>query len=201
MKRLLDICLSLVGLIILIPIFVCIAFGIALFMGRPVFFKQSRLGLKSTVFTIYKFRTMSNENGSDSAVLNDEERITALGHFLRTTSADELPELWNVLRGDMSLVGPRPLLTEYRSYYSKEQNRRHDVRPGLTGWAQINGRNHISWEERLSLDVWYVDNQSVCLDVKILVLTLFKVFTREGVYSSRGGLMQKFQGTKKNCKN
>ena len=198
MKRLADIFFAFFGLIILAPVFGLVALLILLFMGRPIFFTQPRIGLGSTVFTIYKFRTMNEPEGIESSFSEDEVRITGLGKFLRSTSIDELPELWNVLKGEMSLVGPRPLLVEYGDRYTSEQNRRHNVRPGLTGWAQINGRNVISWEDRLKLDVWYVDNQSFYLDVKIIIFTIYKVISRDGIYSANGELMKKFQGTKKN---
>lgn len=198
MKRLADIFFAFFGLIILVPVFGLVALLILLFMGRPIFFTQPRIGLGSTVFTIYKFRTMNEPEGFESRFSADEARITGFGKFLRSTSIDELPELWNVLKGEMSLVGPRPLLVEYGDRYTSEQNRRHNVRPGLTGWAQINGRNVISWEDRLKLDVWYVDNQSFYLDVKIIIFTIYKVISRDGIYSTNGELMKKFQGTKKN---
>lgn len=198
MKRLADIFFAFFGLIILVPVFGLVSLLILLFMGKPIFFTQPRIGLGSTVFTIYKFRTMNEPEGFESSFSDDEVRITGLGKFLRSTSIDELPELWNVLKGEMSLVGPRPLLVEYGDRYTSEQNRRHNVRPGLTGWAQINGRNVISWEDRLKLDVWYVDNQSLYLDVKIIIFTIYKVISRDGIYSADGELMKKFQGTKKN---
>ena len=198
MKRLADIFFAFFGLIILVPVFGLVSLLILVFMGRPIFFAQPRIGLGSTVFTIYKFRTMNEPEGFESSFSDDEVRITGLGKFLRSTSIDELPELWNVLKGEMSLVGPRPLLVEYGDRYTSEQNRRHNVRPGLTGWAQINGRNVISWEDRLKLDVWYVDNQSLYLDVKIIIFTIYKVISRDGIYSADGELMKKFQGTKKN---
>ena len=162
--------------------------------GMPIYFRQIRPGLRSKAFILYKFRTMLDKYSSDGILLPDGERLTAFGRFLRKTSLDELPELWNVLKGDMSLVGPRPLLTSYLERYSREQARRHDVKPGITGWAQINGRNAISWEEKFKLDVWYVDNWSLWLDVKIIALTIKKVLFHEGISQKGHAAMEEFRG-------
>jgi sugar transferase EpsL len=183
-KRALDIIIACAGLIMLSPLLLIIALAIRLRMGAPVFFRQVRPGYKTRPFTVVKFRTMMGD-GSQVETCLDGFRLTRLGTFLRRFSLDELPQLWNVLTGDMSLVGPRPLLTEYLQYYTPEQARRHDVKPGVTGWAQVNGRNEVSWERKFALDVWYVDHWSFWLDVRILVLTFWKVLTRQGV-SQRG---------------
>lgn len=163
-------------------------------LGSPVLFRQQRPGLNGRPFQMLKFRTMTDARGPDGALLPDAERMTALGRWLRATSLDELPELWNVLRGEMSLVGPRPLLMEYLALYTPEQARRHEVRPGITGWAQINGRNSIDWTQRFALDVWYVDHQSLALDLRILWLTLRKVWRREGISAEGEATMSKFKG-------
>ena len=163
-------------------------------IGRPIFFKQKRPGLKGEPFTFYKFRTMTNCEDGNGNLLPDKDRLTSFGKLLRKTSLDELPSLWNVLKGDMSLVGPRPLLMEYLPLYSIEQMRRHEVKPGITGWAQINGRNSISWEEKFKLDVWYVENQSIWLDFKIILLTIWKVLKREGISHGSEATMPKFKG-------
>jgi lipopolysaccharide/colanic/teichoic acid biosynthesis glycosyltransferase len=180
-KRSFDFFFSLLGLILISPLFIIISLIILIKLGRPVFFTQPRPGYKAEPFLMVKFRSMTNEKDEEGNLLPNEERMTRFGKFLRSTSLDELPELWNVLKGDMSLVGPRPLLMDYLSYFSEVQNRRHDVKPGITGWSQVNGRNAIGWDEKLKLDVWYVDNQSFWLDLKILYLTVFKVFKREGI--------------------
>ncbi len=164
--------------------------------GRPIFFRQVRPGLNGKPFIMYKFRTMTNERDGDGNLLPDDRRLTSFGRFLRSTSLDELPELINVLKGEMSLVGPRPLLMEYLPLYSTEQFRRHEVKPGITGWAQVNGRNAISWEDKFKFDVWYVDNQSFWLDIKILWMTLVKVFKREGISQAGQATMEKFEGTR-----
>jgi lipopolysaccharide/colanic/teichoic acid biosynthesis glycosyltransferase len=180
-------------LVALLPILFLIAALVFVLMGKPIFFVQPRPGKDGKVFDVIKFRTMhSAQHGAEKGTLG----ISSLGNILRRTSMDELPQLWNVLRGDMSLVGPRPLLVEYLPLYSREQNRRHEVRPGITGWAQVNGRNAISWEDKFRLDVWYVDHQSLELDVKILVLTLVKAFLGSGVNQSRTVIAEKFTGTK-----
>ncbi|MFD2754730.1 sugar transferase [Comamonas terrae] len=196
MKRLLDFTAVLFGLIILaLPLLALIAL-IRIKLGSPVFFRQLRPGLRGKSFEMIKFRTMTDECGPDGQLLPDAVRLTPLGRFLRATSLDELPELWNVLKGDMSLVGPRPLLMEYLPLYTPEQARRHEVRPGVTGWAQVNGRNAISWEEKFALDVWYVEHQSLWLDIKILWLTVKKVLVRDGISAAGEATMSKFTGRK-----
>lgn len=194
LKRLFDFILAGLGLLMmLIPMALLIMFVRAK-LGSPVFFRQERPGLYGQPFEMIKFRTMTDERGSDGNLLPDAERLTSFGRFLRATSLDELPELWNVLKGDMSLVGPRPLLMEYVPLYSKEQARRHEVRPGVTGWAQINGRNALDWEDKFRLDVWYVDHQSLWLDIKILLATIRKVLVRDGISASGEATMSKFTG-------
>lgn len=195
LKRVFDVLVSGAALLLLSPVLLLAALVIAIKMGTPVIFQQVRPGYKGNAFTIYKFRTMRDAVDKSGNPLPDSERLTPLGAFLRASSIDELPELYNVLKGDMSLVGPRPLRTDYLPRYSLEQARRHDVLPGITGWAQINGRNSISWEEKFRLDVWYVDNQSLALDVKILFLTFFKVFKREGISADGHATMPDFMGT------
>ena len=192
MKRIFDLTIVLLLSPLIIPAFSVIALLVRLKLDSPVIFKQSRPGLNSTVFNMYKFRSMTNERNKAGNLLIDEVRLTKFGKFLRSTSLDELPGLWNVLKGDMSLVGPRPLLVEYLPLYSEEQNRRHDVKPGITGWAQVNGRNAISWDEKFDLDVWYVDNQSFWLDIKILWLTVQKVISRDGVSPEGVDIMPRF---------
>ena len=194
-KRLMDILGAAFGLIILSPLLALVALMIRLTMGRPVIFKQVRPGLNEKPFTIYKFRTMNNNRSTGGTLLPDVERITRLGTFLRKSSLDELLELWNVLIGDMSLVGPRPLLMEYLDRYTSEQARRHEVKPGITGWAQVNGRNAISWEQKFELDVWYIDHQSFLLDIKILWLTFIKIIRREGINAPGEATMPLFMGT------
>ena len=194
MKRLFDLILSFICLLPLLPVMVLIIFLVRVKIGSPIFFKQKRPGLNGEIFNIYKFRTMTNERDKNGALKSDSVRLTKFGKFLRSTSLDELPGLWNVLKGDMSLVGPRPLLVEYLPLYSEKQSRRHEVRPGITGWAQVNGRNAISWEEKFELDVWYVDNQSFWLDTKILYLTVLKVFRREGIRQQGHVTMEGFKG-------
>lgn len=164
-------------------------------LGSPIVFRQKRPGLNGSIFTMAKFRTMTDERSANGELLPDSQRMTRFGQFLRSTSIDELPELWNVIKGEMSLVGPRPLLVEYLNFYTTEQARRHDVRPGITGWAQVNGRNSLSWEEKFKLDVWYVDNQSFWLDIKILWLTVKKVLVREGVSAAGDVTMPRFKGS------
>lgn len=195
MKRLLDLSAAFFGLLLLSPIIIVLILLIRRKLGSPVFFTQTRPGLHGKPFRMIKFRTMTDARDADGNLLPDSVRLTAFGRFLRSTSLDELPELWNVFKGDMSLVGPRPLLMEYLPRYSSEQARRHQVRPGITGWAQINGRNAISWEEKFKLDVWYVDNRSFWLDLKILLLTIKKVFVREGISAKGEATMQKFTGS------
>lgn len=196
-KRGLDIVLSLLALIMLSPIYIILVVIIAKQMGRPVLFKQVRPGQRGKPFRMIKFRTMRDAIDENGNQLPDSERLTPFGNFLRSTSLDELPELWNVLKGDMSLVGPRPLLMEYLDLYTPEQARRHEVKPGITGWAQVNGRNALSWEEKFNLDVWYVDNQSLGLDTKILFMTVKKVFVREGISAEGEATMAKFEGSSK----
>ena len=197
MKRIVDILVSFFGIILLTPIFLLVAFLIRKNLGSPVIFSQIRPGIDGKPFKMYKFRSMKNAIDTSGNPLPDAERLTPFGQKLRSTSLDELPELWNVLKGDMSLVGPRPLLMEYLPLYDKEQYRRHEMRPGITGWAQINGRNAISWEDKFKLDVWYVDNQSLKLDLKILLLTIKKVFIKEGISSSGEVTTSKFTGSHK----
>lgn len=180
-KRLFDIIVSLTLIILLAPLILFIALLIWFTMGRPILFRQRRVGYQGQVFTIYKFRTMTEERDENGNLLPDEQRLTRFGRFLRETSLDELPELFNVLKGDMSVVGPRPLLVEYLPYYTPEERKRHNMRPGITGWAQVNGRNAITWDQKLALDVWYVDNWSLWLDFKIILMTIIKVIKREGI--------------------
>lgn len=197
MKRLFDFIVSLFVIVLLSPIFLILIIVIFFKMGRPVFFRQDRPGLHGEIFSMIKFRTMLIATDQHGNELSDAERLTMFGKFLRSSSLDELPELWNVLKGDMSLVGPRPLLVKYLPLYSKEQARRHEVRPGVTGWAQVNGRNAIDWDEKFALDVWYIDNQSFYLDMKILLLTVKKVLFRDGITSEGSATMSEFTGSKK----
>ncbi|WP_340249697.1 sugar transferase [Sulfitobacter pontiacus] len=197
MKRIFDLLGSSVGLVLFSPILLAVSLLIWRQMGRPITFRQVRPGLNGKGFEMIKFRTMRNAVDKKGDVLPDSERLTSLGRFLRASSLDELPELWNVLKGDMSLVGPRPLLMEYLPIYSIEQARRHQIRPGVTGWAQINGRNAISWEEKFELDVWYVDNRTLWLDLKIIWLTTRKVFKREGISAVGEATMPRFEGEKR----
>ena len=196
LKRLFDIVAGGLGLLLLAPVLALVALLICRKLGAPVFFRQTRPGLNGKPFEMIKFRTMLDATDKHGNPLPDDQRMTPFGSFLRATSLDELPELWNVLKGDMSLVGPRPLLMEYLPLYSKEQYRRHEARPGVTGWAQVNGRNAISWEDKFKLDVWYVDNQSFWLDLKILFLTVKKVLVRDGISGEGEVTMSKFTGTK-----
>jgi len=196
-KRLFDIFFSFFGLIVCLPVLVVTALFVRIFVSSSVFFIQERPGLNCTPFLLVKFRSMLDKSGWNGEILDDTDRLTKFGRILRATSLDELPELWNVLKGDMSLVGPRPLLMEYLPLYSDEQMRRHEVRPGVTGWAQVNGRNAISWDEKFELDVWYVDNQSFLLDIKILLLTINKVFKKEGVSAANHVTMERFIGNDK----
>lgn len=193
-KRFLDVLISSVALLLLSPLLLFLAWQIHNRLGSPVLFRQTRPGLHGQPFEMVKFRTMIDARGPDGGLLPDADRLTSFGRFLRASSLDELPELWNVLKGEMSLVGPRPLLMEYLPLYSPEQARRHEARPGITGWAQVNGRNALSWEDKFKLDVWYVDHQSSWLDVKILWLTLRKVLVREGISASGEATMPKFTG-------
>jgi lipopolysaccharide/colanic/teichoic acid biosynthesis glycosyltransferase len=194
-KRLFDISSSLIGLLFLAPVLMFLALLVRTQVGAPVLFTQVRPGLNGRVFKMIKFRTMNNDRDSAGALLPDSVRLTRFGRFLRATSLDELPEIWNVLKGEMSLVGPRPLLMEYLPLYTPEQARRHEVRPGITGWAQVNGRNALSWEEKFRLDVWYVDNQSLWLDLKILFLTMKKVLARDGISAAGEATMPRFTGS------
>jgi len=196
-KRPLDIILSLIAIIVLSPLMLIIAVLVRIYLGSPVIFKQQRPGLNEKIFTMYKFRTMTDERDENGELLPDSERLTKFGKFLRSTSLDELPELFNILKGDMSIVGPRPLLVEYLPLYNEHQKRRHKVRPGLSGLAQVSGRNAISWEERFDLDVEYVDNVSFLLDIKIIFLTLKKVILREGINSNTSVTMEPFRGSEK----
>jgi lipopolysaccharide/colanic/teichoic acid biosynthesis glycosyltransferase len=196
MKRLFDLLLS-IGLLLALALPLLLLWALVRRkLGSPVLFRQVRPGLHGRPFMMVKFRTMTNERGADGELLPDAQRLTPFGRLLRTTSLDELPELWNVLRGEMSLVGPRPLLLEYLPLYSPEQARRHEVRPGITGWAQVNGRNALSWEERLKLDVWYVDHRSLGLDLRILWLTVRKVIVLEGISAQGEATMPRFTGNK-----
>ncbi|WP_095210095.1 sugar transferase [Endozoicomonas ascidiicola] len=195
LKRIFDIFGACLALVLFFPVISFVAWKVAKTMGRPVFFRQVRPGQDGKPFEMIKFRTMRDANGPDGKPLPDADRITPFGSFMRRASLDELPEFWNVLKGDMSLVGPRPLLIQYLPLYSKEQYRRHEMKPGITGWAQINGRNAISWDEKFKLDVWYVNNQSVWLDMKILSLTVKKVILREGISSDDHATMPFFEGT------
>lgn len=194
-KRVADFSVAAVTLVAMLPVLLATALAVRLTIGSPVLFKQRRPGLGSRPFTMVKFRTMRDGIDAYGVPLPDAERLTALGRFLRSTSLDEFPELWNVVRGEMSLVGPRPLLMEYLPLYTPEQARRHEVRPGVTGWAQVNGRNALAWEDRFQLDVWYVDHRSLALDLKILIRTLRKVFAREGIQQDGEATMQKFSGS------
>ena len=193
-KRAIDLSAAALGLVIVSPLLLVLALLVRARLGSPVFFRQTRPGLHARPFTIVKLRTMRDARDAGGELLPDAERLPPLGRFLRSTSLDELPELWNVLRGDMSLVGPRPLLMEYLPLYSAEQARRHDVRPGITGWAQVNGRNAVGWNERFSLDVEYVERCSLVMDARILLLTALKVFRREGINQEGSATMEKFRG-------
>ncbi|VBB43604.1 Uncharacterized sugar transferase EpsL [uncultured Desulfatiglans sp.] len=194
-KRLLDLSLTVPGLFVVGPLLGIIALFIARNMGRPVLFRQQRPGLNGRPFELVKFRTMRDTRDEDGNLLPDEQRLTSLGHILRSTSLDELPEIWNVLKGDMSLVGPRPLLMQYLSRYTIEQARRHEVQPGMTGWAQINGRNAITWEKKFHLDLWYVKRQSLKLDLQIIALSMLRVFQRKGISASGQATMPEFLGS------
>ena len=193
-KRIFDLFVILIFLPIILPILLLISLILIYNLGLPLFFKQSRPVLNGKVFTMLKFRTMTNQFSYDDKLKSDSERLTKFGKFLRSVSLDELPELWNVLKGDMSLVGPRPLLIEYLPLYSKSQARRHEVKPGITGWAQINGRNAITWSKKFQLDVWYVDNMSIWLDIKILCLTIKKVIMLEGINQPGHSTIEVFRG-------
>ncbi|WP_434533768.1 sugar transferase [Chitiniphilus shinanonensis] len=193
-KRLFDFSAAFVLLFLTAPLMLLLMVMVALFLGRPIFFSQVRPGLNGIPFRMLKFRSMRDVRNSNGEMLADELRLSKFGRFLRASSLDELPELWNVLRGEMSLVGPRPLLMEYLPLYSTHQARRHEVRPGITGWAQVNGRNAIGWEEKFDLDVWYVENQSFALDIRILILTIKSVLSRKGVTQEGRATADKFKG-------
>jgi len=196
LKRLIDIIASFLGLVVLSPVLVVVAILVAVRLGRPVLFQQVRPGLHGVPFTMYKFRTMTSQKDDQGQLLPDEQRMTPFGRFLRSSSMDELPELLNVLLGHMSLVGPRPLLMEYLEHYSPDQARRHEAKPGITGWAQINGRNAVSWDERFRMDVWYVDHRTLRLDLRILGLTVLKVMQREGISADGHATMPVFRGVR-----
>ena len=196
MKRAFDIIASLLLLLLLSPVMAVVAVGVLLDVGSPVLFRQMRPGFEGRPFTLYKFRTMRGAHAGEPGTHGDAQRLTGFGRRLRATSLDELPELWNVLRGDMSLVGPRPLLMRYLPLYSAEQMRRHDVKPGLTGWAQVNGRNALDWDDKFKLDVWYVDHRSMALDLEILLRTAAAVFGREGISYEDSATMYEFTGPK-----
>jgi sugar transferase EpsL len=194
LKRGFDFCVAFIVLMMAVPVMALIAILLAASIGRPVLFRQQRPGLRAQPFMLYKFRTMSERRDAQGELLGDELRLTTVGSILRRLSLDELPQLFNVLKGDMSLVGPRPLLMEYLPLYSTEQARRHDVRPGITGWAQVNGRNAVAWEARFALDVWYVEHQSFSLDLRILWLTVLRVLRSDGINQPGAATMQKFTG-------
>ena len=195
-KSLFDKTLALFLIILFSPVYIVVSLLIFFKMGSPILFRQKRPGYKEKIFGIYKFRTMTNEKDANGNLLPDDKRLVGIGKFIRSTSLDELPQLFNVLKGEMSFVGPRPLLEEYLPLYNEKQKRRHDVKPGITGWAQVNGRNAISWEQKFDYDVWYVDNQSFWLDIKILWLTFLKVVKRSDISSSTSSTMEKFTGSK-----
>lgn len=194
MKRLMDIAGALCGLLVLGPVILLLALLVRVKLGSPVLFRQVRPGMDGRAFQMAKFRTMTDARDASGDLLPDADRLTGFGQFLRSSSLDELPELWNVLKGDMSLVGPRPLLMEYLPLYSRRQARRHEVRPGVTGWAQINGRNALSWEEKFELDVWYVENRTLWLDIKILIMTVWKVLKKDDIAHDGEVTMKKFKG-------
>lgn len=193
-KRVFDLLLACIAMLILAPIIVCVSILVFFNLGSPILFNQTRPGLKSRPFKIYKFRTMLDAYDEHGEPLPDKNRLTRFGKILRSTSLDELPNLWTIIKGDMSIVGPRPLLMEYLPLYNAEQSKRHLVKPGLTGWAQVNGRNAISWQDKFKLDVWYVDNQSLWLDIKIILLTIKKVFFRDNISAKGEATMPKFTG-------
>ena len=193
-KRFFDIVLSLIAIIILSPVYLIISVLVLIFMGWPILFKQPRPGKNEKIFNMYKFRTMTNKKDKDGNLLSNEKRLTKFGNLLRKTSLDELPEIFCILIGKMSIVGPRPLHVEYLEYYNEEQKHRHDVRPGLTGWAQANGRNSIIWTEKFKYDIYYVKNLSLILDIKIIFMTIKQVFCRSDIYSTNGEFMERFNG-------
>ncbi len=194
LKNILDKILALILIILFLPLFICIAFLLYFTIGRPIIFKQIRPGKDGSLFTIYKFRTMSEQRDIDGNLLPDENRLKGIGKLIRTVSLDELPQLFNILKGDMSFIGPRPLLVEYLPLYSDAQRRRHDIKPGITGWAQVNGRNRIDWQKKFKLDLWYVDNCSFILDLKIFWMTLSKLIKRSDISSDSHVTMEKFRG-------
>jgi sugar transferase EpsL len=196
-KRIVDLALAIPAFIFLLPVMICIVVLVRMTMGQSVFFYQNRPGLGGIPFRIYKFRTMNDCYDKSGVLLPDSDRLTRIGEFLRSTSLDELPELINVVKGDMSLVGPRPLLMQYLERYTAEQARRHEVKPGITGWAQINGRNALTWEDKFKLDVWYVDNHSLWLDLKIIALTILKIIKREGINQPGQATAEEFNPSKK----
>jgi len=196
LKSIFDKFLALILIITFSPIYLIVSMLILIKMGKPILFRQKRPGLHEKFFGIYKFRTMTNKKDKHGELLPDEERLVGIGKFIRSTSLDELPQLFNVLKGDMSFVGPRPLLIEYLPLYNEKQKKRHDVKPGITGWAQVNGRNAISWEQKFEYDVWYVEHQSFCLDMKILWMTFLKVVKRSDISSNTAVTMEKFEGSK-----
>lgn len=196
-KRCADLVLAGLALILLSPVLAATALAVRLLLGSPVLFRQPRPGLGGRLFTLFKFRTMTDERGADGKLLPDRDRLTATGRFLRSSSLDELPTLWNVLRGEMSLVGPRPLLVQYLPRYTAEQARRHEVKPGITGWAQVRGRNALTWEEKLALDVWYVDHRTPWLDLRILALTFGQVLSRKGIGHGGEDTMPEFLGSER----
>lgn len=194
LKRFLDIAVSGTALVILSPVILLVALFVRLFLGRPILFTQVRPGRNAAPFEVHKFRSMTDQRGADGALLPDEIRLTRFGRFLRTSSLDELPQLWNVFKGEMSLVGPRPLLMQYLPLYTAEQNRRHEVRPGITGWAQVNGRNNVEWAERLKMDVWYVDNRSLAVDLAVVWKSILVVARRTGISREGNATMPHFTG-------
>lgn len=193
-KRFLDLILTIPAFVLLSPVLIVTALLVRITLASPVLFRQLRPGFQGKPFELYKFRTMNNKCDQDGKLLPDAERLTKFGRLLRSTSIDELPELFNVLKGDMSLVGPRPLLMQYLDRYTLEQARRHEAKPGITGWAQVNGRNALTWEEKFKLDVWYVDNQSFWLDIKIIFMTIWKILKREGINQQGQATMEEFKG-------
>lgn len=198
LKRVIDIFLSLIFILLFWWLYIIVAILVRKKLGSPVIFKQKRPGLNEKIFTMYKFRTMTDKKDKNGNLLPDKDRLTKFGKFLRSTSLDEIPEFFNILKGDMSLIGPRPLLVKYLDRYSKEQSRRHEVRPGISGWAQVNGRNAISWEDKFKYDIEYADSLSFLLDLKIIILTIKKIFMREGISQDGSATMEEFKGEQKN---